>query len=212
MGEVSTPATVWLSTAYLAPIHYYAKLAAAEHVFVEQHDHYVKQSYRNRCLIAAPQGVQALTVPVVCPEADTLMRDVRISDHGNWRHLHWNALITAYNHTPFFEYYRDDFAPFYERKYRYLMDFNDELCRLVCSLMDLHPHVQRTDAYRADLPPAADFRERIHPKRSCSADDPAFVSRPYYQVFEAKHGFLPNLSIVDLLFNMGTESQLYLER
>ena len=97
--------TVYLSSAYLAPIEYYAKLLAYDKVFIEQHDHYVKQTYRNRCTIAAPDGELALSIPTVKP--DTLkcpLKDIRISDHGNWRHLHWNALSSAYNHTPFFEY------------------------------------------------------------------------------------------------------------
>lgn len=102
--------TVFLSSAYLAPVEYYTKLLAYDKVFIEQHDHYMKQTYRNRCTIAAPDGELALSIPTVKP--DTLkcpMRDIRISDHGNWRHLHWNAIESAYNHTPFFEYYKDDF-------------------------------------------------------------------------------------------------------
>ena len=94
----------------------------------------MKQTYRNRCTIAVPDGELALSIPTVKP--NTLkcpMRDIRISDHGNWRHLHWNAIESAYNHTPFFEYYKDDFRPFYEKKYEFLVDFNEELCHLVCS-------------------------------------------------------------------------------
>lgn len=98
----------FLSSAYLAPIEYYTKLLAYDKVFIEQHDHYMKQTYRNRCTIAVPDGELALSIPTVKP--NTLkcpMRDIRISDHGNWRHLHWNAIESAYNHTPFFEYYKD---------------------------------------------------------------------------------------------------------
>lgn len=94
--------TVFLSSAYLAPVEYYTKLLAYDKVFIEQHDHYMKQTYRNRCTIAAPDGELALSIPTVKP--NTLkcpMRDIRISDHGNWRHLHWNAIESAYNHTPF---------------------------------------------------------------------------------------------------------------
>lgn len=94
--------TIYLSSAYLAPVEYYAKLVAYDKIFIEQHDHYVKQTYRNRCTIAAPDGELALSIPTVKP--DTLkcpLKDIRISDHGNWRHLHWNALSSAYNHTPF---------------------------------------------------------------------------------------------------------------
>ena len=153
--------TVLLSTAYLAPVEYYVKLLTYDRILVEQYDHYAKQTYRNRCTIAAPDGPLALSVPTVKP--DTLKcftRDIRISDHGNWRHLHWNALESAYNHTPFFEYYKDDFRPFYERKYEFLMDFNEALCRLVCSLIDFTPHVERTTDYIASPADADDFRER----------------------------------------------------
>ncbi len=206
--------SVYLSSAYLAPVEYYVKLLTYEKVFIEQHDHYMKQTYRNRCTIAAPNGELALSIPTVKPDTlKCVLKDIRISDHGNWRHLHWNALEAAYNMSPFFEYYKDDFRPFYEKKYEFLVDFNEELCRLVCGLIDMQPTIERTSEYKTVLTPDEDdFRELIHPKKDFRTTDPAFVPVPYYQVFEARHGFLPNLSIVDLLFNMGPESLLILQQ
>lgn len=204
-----------LSTAYLPPVHYFTKLFTYPQVMIEQMDHYVKQTYRNRCVIAAPDGPLALTIPTVKPDTEKCpLRDIRISDHGNWRHLHWNALCSAYNHTPYFEYYRDDFAPFYEQKpYTFLVDYNEALIQLVCSLIDLTSQLSRTTTYQTESPTGVDdFRELIHPKRIATEVDPMFRPVPYYQVFQERLGFLPNLSIADLLFNMGPESLLVLKQ
>ena len=175
-------------------------------VRIEAAENYLKQTYRNRCLIAAANGPLSLSIPIVKPDTlKCLTKDIRISDHGNWRHLHWNAISSAYNSSPFFEYYEDDFAPFYEKKYDFLFDFNEELRQMVCNLLDIHPHVVFTTDFETEV--ENDFRG-ISPKRE--SGDSTFCPKPYYQVFQDKHGFIPNLSIIDLLFNTGNEGILVL--
>ena len=199
--------TVYIATAYLGPIQQYAKMVQYPVVYLECCENYVKQTYRNRCTIAAANGPLSLSVPIIKPDSlKCLTKDIRISDHGNWRHLHWNALCSAYNMSPFFEYYADDFAPFYEKRFTFLLDFNEQLRELICSLLDISPDIQQTETYEPTV--AHDFSEPIQPRHPLP--DPDFTPRPYYQVFQEKFGFQPNLSIVDLLFNMGPESLLYL--
>ncbi len=175
--------TALLSSAYFAPVQWYQKLCRYDRVLIEHHDSYAKQTYRNRCLIAGANGVQALTVPV--------SHSCRISDHGNWRHQHWQAITSVY-------------------------DFNEAIRQKMCELLDIQPRVDFTTCYvkeeerAAWQPPADDFREAINPKHPWPDAD--FRPRPYYQVFSGKHGFLPNLSILDLLMNMGPESIFFLIR
>jgi len=199
--------SVYLSTTYLGPIQQYCKLYQFNDIRIETAENYFKQTYRNRCTIAAANGPLSLSVPIVKPDTiKCLTKDIRISDHGNWRHLHWNAIISAYNMSPFFEYYEEDFAPFYEKRFEFLFDFNEELRQTICQLLDIQPHISHTQTYEPTVP--NDYREIIRPKHE--GIDPLFNPKPYYQVFQDKHGFLPNLSIIDLLFNMGPESMLIL--
>lgn len=201
-----------LSSTYLGPVSYYAKLYHAKHVFIEQYENYTKQTFRNRCLIATANGIQPLTIPTESNGGNKcLIKDIRISDHGNWRHLHWTAFESAYRQSPYFEYYADDFRPFYEKRFNYLFDFNEQLRELVCSLIGFTPHIRVTENYQKPntLTYVEDLRELIHPKRNFRLLNQYQVVT-YYQVFKSKHGFLPNLSIADLLFNMGPESLLIL--
>ena len=279
--------TTILSTTYCGPVQWYQKLYRSDLVLMECHETFQKQTYRNRCVIATTNGPQTLTVPV---ERGTspFIRDIRISNHGNWRHQHWHALMSAYNESPFFDYYQDDFRPFFEQQYNFLYDFNTEICRKVCELIDIQPNIRETEEYfRSEgvrpLPPPSpwrgsltsnpsslipnlsskirsegvqefrsadnslrfsdskvaslsgfkdhttsqpestnlstcqlvnlstelnDLRSSINPKHP--DEDADFVARRYYQVYERKHGFQPNLSILDLLFNMGPESVFWL--
>ena len=199
---------VYLSTAYLGPVQYYCKLLSFDSVMMETNENYLKQTYRNRCIIATTNGTQQLSVPIENPQTDKcLIRDIRISEHGNWRHLHWKALESAYGMSPFFDYYREYFAVFYERKHKFLFDLNEQLRLTVCELLDIQPNIHFTDDYQTAI--SNDFRYIIRPKYT--GIDHFFEPQPYYQVFQTKYGFLPNLSIVDLLFNMGPESVLILQ-
>lgn len=226
-----------LSSTYFGPIQWYQKLNRYDEIRIEQYDSYMKQTYRNRCIIATTNGLQALTIPTERTDSQSsdnkmLMKDIRISDHGNWRHLHWNALVSAYGESPFFEYYADDIHPFFEKKWDFLFDFNMEIMEKMCELTDIRPNIQVTDEFfkvendyskvegdciKAEydcikttdnlaysLETIKDFREVIRPKHPLPDAD--FTPERYYQVYEQKHGFLPNLSILDLLFNMGNES------
>ena len=197
---------VLLSTTYFGPVQWYQKLHRAEYIEIEQWESFQKQTYRNRCLIATTNGIQPLTVPIERNNSQ-LLKDIRISDHGNWRRLHWNALQSAYGESPFFEYYQDDIRPFFEKRWTFLLDFNEEIRAKMCELIDIEPHVSYTSAFVADTN-IPDFRSAINPKHP--APDPDFTPKPYYQVYQPKHGFLPNLSILDLLFNLGPESIFYL--
>ena len=215
--------TALLQTTYFGPIQWYQKLYRYDRCVIEQHDSYQKQTYRNRCVIATANGLQALTVPVELRgkteegrDERIEVRDVRISDHNQWRRVHWNALQSAYSESPFFEYYADDIRPFFEKKYEFLIDFNEAIRQKICELIDIHPQVVYSSAFSAKQSVFAedncqlskDFRDVIHAKHP--KEDPDFQPRSYWQVFQHRYGFQPNLSILDLLFCMGPESVFYL--
>ena len=231
MNNMVTADSCLLSSTYFGPVQWYQKLNRFEHVWVEDMDHFQKQTYRNRCVIASPNGPLALTVSVVHDEPKILMRDLRISDHGNWRRLHWNALQTAYGESPFFEYYADDLYPFFEKRWDFLYDFNMEITQLMCQWLDIHPTLHTTACFQGarskvqeegagskeqgardysaeTVDVVADFLEVIRPKHPLPDAD--FIPKPYYQVYQSKYGFLPNLSILDLLFNEGNEAVFFL--
>lgn len=209
MAQNPPMTTAILSAAYFGPVQWYQKLNRYDRCLIECHDHYIKQTYRNRCTIATTQGMQTLSVPIERYDGlKCAMRDIRVSDHGNWRHLHWNALMSAYGESPFFEYYADDIRPFFEKRWEFLFDFNMEITFKMCELIDIRPTISTTDTYVADTAGMHDFRDAIRPKHPLL--DEQFVPTPYYQVYRQKHGFLPNLSVLDLLFNEGNEAVFYL--
>ena len=131
--------TALLSSTYFGHIQWYQKLNRYDSILIEQHDSFVKQTYRNRCIIATANGSQALSLPTSPGNKDkgdegmpTTVNSTIISDHGNWRHVHWNALKSAYGESPFFEYYADDIKPFFTGKWTDLYSFNMDICRKMC--------------------------------------------------------------------------------
>lgn len=203
-----------LSSTYFGPVQWYSKLrrCMGQRVEIEACESFQKQTYRSRCVIASPNGPQVLSIPIFHSEGTTI-KDTLISDHGRWRHLHWQALQTAYGESAFFDYYQDDIRPFFidcgpssPVHMKYLLDFNMAGTELMCRLLDLDVQLVLTEQF---APLAGnDLRTLISPKsKGVDAD---FTPKPYYQVYRQRHGFIPNLSILDLLFNEGPEAILKL--
>lgn len=202
-----------LSTAYAPPLEYMALLYAREGevVYIESYEHIVKQSWRNRCDILTSNGLQSLTIPLERPAGGkTLIRDVRLSSHGAWRHLHTQALRSSYGSSPFFEYYWDDIRLLYDRQIHYLWDFNWGLMELLCRQIDLDVALRETtDFIPVGTPDYRDMRYTLHP-RYRSRKPLNYSPESYYQPFAQRLGFVPNLSVFDLVMNLGPESLLYL--
>jgi hypothetical protein len=202
------------ATAYAGPVQYYWHINRSEEILIDHQEHYVKQSWRNRCLIAGANGPITLTIPVELPaNGEKGINSIKMSSHGNWKHVHWISIESAYKNSPYFDYYEEAFRSLYEANFVFLIDFNEALHRLFCQLLGIKADFSATTAF---IPPNQvpanwhDYRDLIHPKKELAAVDPTFEIIPYYQVFQHKQGFLPNLSMFDLLFNQGPEAVFYL--
>jgi hypothetical protein len=197
---------VLLSTAYLPSISFFIAVHQFSEIYLEACENYVKQSYRNRCKIAGANGIETLSIPVESENGNKiLIRDVRISEQDHWQQKHWRAIVSAYRNSPFFEYYEDDFRPFYEKKYEFLWDYNLELLTLIFQLLEWDVQIHFTNVYEHNYLNRNDLRNEIHPKKG-----PLFTTKPYYQVFRQKNGFHADLSVIDLLFNLGNEAEVIL--
>lgn len=201
-----------LSTAYLPPAEYLFVLAHSEKASIEYHETFQKQSYRTRCNIYATDGLFTLQVPVCHTERHSApICETRIDYTRNWVHQHETALISAYKSSPFFEYYWDDFKTVLESKPVLLTDLNTALTELLIKEMELDCKLSFTTSYVSDHQ-GEDLRNTIHPKfKGDNIMKKNRAERPYYQVFSARYGFIPNLSSIDLLFNEGPNVWEYLK-
>ncbi|MDG1477470.1 MAG: WbqC family protein [Vicingaceae bacterium] len=192
---------------YLAPIEYYYQLIKSEEAIIDTFENYIKQTYRNRCQILSPNGVQNLTIPLVKARQKKRTNKVQIAYDDNWRKIHWKSLESSYRSSPYFEYYEDDFYPYYhEKEYEYLVDFNAALQNKIIELLNLEIVVTQSEYYAENVPQKNDFRTLISPKNKSTLN---FTK--YIQVFGDRNGFNPNLSILDLLFNEGPNAVNYMK-
>lgn len=203
---------ILLPSVYLGNITYYGLLKRGD-AAIELHEHFVKQTYRNRCTVYGANGKLDLIVPVEKSKGSQrkIMKDCRISYNDNWQKIHWRSLESAYRTSPYFEYYEDDLKPFYEKKVDFVVDWNEMLQQKMCELLQLELKWNFTEKYEENYPDTADYRNDFDPNKTLqlSTHQP-LASLPYTQVFENKHGFIPDLSIADLLFNTGPEAAGYL--
>lgn len=198
---------VLLPMFYLPPVEYFAVLNAHKpEVVIEREEHFPKQTYRNRAHISSPDGVLSLVVPVVKgSKQHTKIKDVKISYDFNWQRLHWQSLQACYRRSAYFEFYEDDLAPFYEKNFNFLFDYNEQLLQFLLKATRLKLDLSYTESYEAEYSGLIDLRHAFNAKKESD-----FVQKTYIQVFEERDGFKKNLSIADLLFNQGPHSINYL--
>jgi hypothetical protein len=192
-----------LPTAYFGPISYYAILLQHSNCSIELHEHFVKQSIRNRCDIYGANGKLQLTIPKQRKGSDkTIIKEIQISYKQDWQKQHWTAIQSAYNSSPFFEYYQDELQPFFKKEEILLVNFNQKLQKVILRLLQEEDNTNFTKEFQHEGS-FSDFRNHKFKSKNPTA---------YNQVFMEKHGFIPNLSIIDLLFNLGPESADYLHK
>lgn len=199
--------TAILPLFYLPPVSYFTLLKQLSPSFlIEKQEHFPKQTYRNRASIYSPNGKLDLIVPVIKgSKVHTLLKDVKISYDFNWQRSQWMGLQSCYRNSAYFEFYEDELAPFYHQKFDYLFDYNTQLLTWVLQKLKLPDTLQFTTKYLDNVVPEMDFRNYMNPKKI----NEIAPNKTYYQVFEDKHQFIPNLSIADLLFNQGPQAKLY---
>lgn len=194
-----------LPSTYFGPVQYFSKIQFSSKVLIEQYDTYARQTYRNRCIIMNANGKLPLSIPVKKVHGNkTKMIDILIDYDTNWQKDHKQGIISAYKSSPFFEFYFDDYLWLFNKRNKFLIDLNLRLTEIILSQLQIKSKIELSGTYTAQ-PPKDDLREIINPKRSLT-DDWHFRTIHYVQVFSAKHGFIPNLSIIDLLFNTGPEA------
>jgi hypothetical protein len=207
--------TALLTLHYFPNIQFFSKLSCYPRVLIEQQENYLKRSYRNRCHLASPKGILRMSVPLEKGKNQQMpIRQVRISFAQAWNLNHWRSIQSLYGKAPFFSEYGPVFEGILSNPPDRLFDLNLQILNTLLECLNLSPQIDLTDEYYTELPEEiVDYREIIRPQpASATPKDPYFHPYPYAQIFQEITGFLPNLSILDLLFCMGPEAKLILKR
>lgn len=201
-----------LSTAYFPNIQYFSKILYSEKVLIENDETFPKQTYRNRCVILGANGVQTLVVPVIKGRSGKIKtKDIQISYAENWQNQHLQTIKSAYASSPFFDFYIDEIEALIKKRHKYIIDLNLEILNELLSLISIKTKILLTNNFVAiDLNNKNDYRFSISPKSKHI--DKNFTPSEYIQVFSDRNKFVSNLSILDLIFNLGQESKSYLKQ
>ncbi|HFS67413.1 MAG TPA: hypothetical protein ENK67_04300 [Flavobacteriia bacterium] len=197
------PNTAVFHPSYFPSILQYAMMLQKNPVLFEVNDHFQKQTYRNRCYIYGANGKQLLNVPITKKSGKQVSKDVLVNYDENWQKEHVKSLISAYKSSPFFEFYIDDLMPIFTKKEKYLVDLNIAVFQLLNDAIQVEIPFELTADYQLEF--TNDFRFLVNAKQETNVLFPKYI-----QVFQEKHSFIPNLSILDLLFNEGPNTEMYL--
>ena len=202
---------VLLSTAYWPNLEYFYYLLNSRSASIELHENFTRQTYRNRCRILSANGPLDLIIPVKKTGSKMAINETYISHDTNWQRNHWHAITSAYRNSPYFEFFAESIRPFYSGRFESLMEFNSLQLKAIFSILKIEKEIIFTRKYEKEPDEATDLRDAIHPKNNQLSPlaRPA-LNNEYYQTFQEKFPFTPNLSILDLLFNTGLQSANYL--
>ena len=204
---------VLLVTSYWPNLHYFFYVLNASIINIEQFDNYSKQSYRNRTQILSANGVLNLSIPIKKNKSEKVINSIEISYKEDWQKNHWRAITSAYKNSPYFDFFEEDLKVFYSNKYNLLIDYNTDQLKFIVKVLKQKKNIQLTKQYESNPESVIDLRTIIHPKQ-CYLSDKLLANKldqSYYQTFENKISFTPNLSILDLLFNKGLQTIDYLK-
>jgi hypothetical protein len=197
---------ILISTAYLPPVEYFSVVSGAEKIFIEKEENYIKQTYRNRCYILTAHGLQLLSVPVFLGSLHkTLIKDIRIDYSKRWQQVHLRAMTTSYNSSPYFEFYIERIEKVISGNFKFLIDLNMELAEVIIEILNIKKNLSYTSVFEPIGNKTYDYRYNITPKKKS-----VFSEKKHLQVFNTSDGFVPRLSIIDLIFNTGPEACCYL--
>ncbi len=190
--------TALFSIAYLPPLSYIHQCIEADKIIIDQHEHFIKQTFRNRCQIYGPNGIQSLIIPIKHQNlSHSPVKDTRISFDVPWNKIHWKTICSAYRNSPFFEFYEDEFKIAYEKPDEFLIDFNYKMLEIIFKIFNLNKTIKLSEDFEKAPTLSVDFRNTFHPKKK-------FINiNPYHQVFSDRFGFINDLSCIDYLFNVG---------
>jgi len=207
---MNSHADLILSTAYFPPVQYFTRIIRSNKVQIEVNETYHKQTYRNRCIIYSASGPLALTVPVERGSFHkTPLKELLIDNSRNWQQSHLRALNTAYKSAAFYEFYIDELEKFFKRRFNKLLDLNNDILESLLDILGIDAKINLTEEFIKEYSNAEDHRYNIKPKNQ--TEFPDFNPPEYFQVFNSAHGFKRDLSILDLIFNMGPEAYDYLK-
>ena len=204
---------VLLVTSYWPNLHYFFYVLNASIINIEQFDNYSKQSYRNRTQILSANGILNLSIPIKKNKSEKVVNAIEISYKEDWQKNHWRAITSAYKNSPYFDFFEEDLKVFYSNKYNLLIDYNTDQLKFIVKVLKQKKNIQLTKQYESNPESVIDLRTIIHPKQSYLSDKLVAnkLDQSYYQTFENKISFTPNLSILDLLFNKGLQTIDYLK-
>lgn len=193
--------TVLLSTAYLPNLEYLTQVIKHDTIVLEKYEHFVKQTYRNRCEVLTSNGRMTLSIPLLKQADKEIISDKRISYAENWQQQHWRTITSAYKNSPYFEFFEDELKPFYETKHEFLFDFNTQLLQTVLHILRIKKQIQFTTQFEKTPNDVRDMR-----MLSDGIQKDGLTQSSYYQVFSDKYEFTSNLSCLDAVFNLGLKT------